>query len=204
MPASFPVPLRAVLLRRLVGAPLVLALGGCIAFKVDQPVTGYTCCNLRAEYGWVSSDNVIGRGNVIPLGMPARITDIKRSYYLYGRIGDEDVGFRDDSAKREADTLRWARVVIVPEDPRQVLAGWPTDVRTAVGLSRVIPGMTRAQVAMSIGHPPASETPDPNAAVWRYWTGADDTPLEVAFADDGRVARISGSPAGLQLVEMPR
>lgn len=184
--------------------PVMLALSGCIAFKVDQPITGYTCCNLRAENGWVSSDNVIGRGSVIPLGTPARITDIKRSYYLYGRIGEEDLGLRDDSAKREADTLRWAHLVIVSEDPRGALAGWPMDVRTAVGLARVMPGMTRQQVAMSIGHPPASETPDPNAAVWRYWTRVDETPLEVAFADDGRVTRISGSPAGVALVEMPR
>ncbi|MDR6891026.1 ABC-type uncharacterized transport system auxiliary subunit, partial [Variovorax sp. 3319] len=41
---------------------LVLAastlLAGC-ATKLTQPITGYTCCNLRPDYGWVSSTNML-------------------------------------------------------------------------------------------------------------------------------------------------
>ncbi|MDR6891033.1 hypothetical protein J2X67_005581, partial [Variovorax sp. 3319] len=35
-----------------------LLLSGC-ATKLTQPITGYTCCNLRPDYGWVSSTNML-------------------------------------------------------------------------------------------------------------------------------------------------
>ena len=45
-----------------------LMLAGC-ATKLPQPITGYTCCNLRPDYGWVSSTNMLG-GPIVPAGEP--------------------------------------------------------------------------------------------------------------------------------------
>jgi len=46
-------------------------LPGC-ATKLAPPITGYTCCNLRPDYGWVSSTNMLG-GAIVPAGEPVVI-----------------------------------------------------------------------------------------------------------------------------------
>ena len=78
---------------------LVLAastlLAGC-ATKLTQPITGYTCCNLRPDYGWVSSTNMLG-GPIVPFGEPAVLDTMKRDRYLYGTIGSDYVSLRDDT-----------------------------------------------------------------------------------------------------------
>ncbi|GAP38154.1 hypothetical protein ABXN37_23800 [Piscinibacter sakaiensis] len=188
------------------GLPLLLAsalLAGCAAAPLGQPIVGYTCCNLRAQGGWVSSNNVQG-GDLIPAGTPVRLTSIKRKYYLYGLAGTQEIAFRDDAAQSEAQTLRWIRQVVVPQDPQPLLASWPKEVQTAVATVRVFPGMTREQVAMAIGHPSPTDTPDLAASTWRYWTPAEDQPVDLRFGEDGRLADITGKPSAVRTVALPR
>lgn len=171
---------------------LSAGLSGCMADKFPKPIEGYTCCNLRAQYGWISSDNQ-QRGDLVPLGAPVRLLSIKRKYYVYGTVGDNDIALRDDSAKTEADTLRWIQRVVVSEDPLQRMAAWPAEVKTAIQATKVIPGMTREQVAMAVGHPSPNDTKDLDGDTWRYWTGIDESPVDVHFNGEGIVDRIDGS-----------
>ena len=181
---------------------LAVAATGC-ASKLNEPITGYTCCNLRVHDGWISSNNVQG-GSLLPLGQPVRLTSIKRQYYVYGAIGDSDYGLRDDSAKTQADTLRWIGRTVVSEDPRRMLDSWPAEVKAAVSAARLIVVMTRDEVSMAIGHPSPTDTPDLAATTWRYWTPAEDTPADLTFAADGRLAEISGKPSAIRTVLLQR
>jgi hypothetical protein len=127
-------------LKRLAAASPALAavalLGACVATPIEPEISGYTCCNLRSHYDWVSSTNVQG-GDLIAAGEPARFDKIKKKYYVYGNINGRDVGLRDDTAYKEEDTLRWARRIIVAENPQKQLATWPADVQRAVRYGRV-------------------------------------------------------------------
>jgi hypothetical protein len=189
-------------LRRALAASAALLLAACAA-PVQQPINGYLCCNLRLNKGWVSSANIQG-GSLLPFGEPARITSIKRTYYAYGSVRDAEYGFSEDSAKSEADTLRWARRIIVAEDPRLVFSQWPSEIRAAVSAAKVMKGMTRAQVIMAIAYPAPADTPDLSSRTWRYWTTIDDTPVELQFDANDVLERITGSEAGLRLVELGR
>ncbi|MET3496349.1 hypothetical protein [Variovorax boronicumulans] len=177
-------------------------LAGC-ATKLTQPITGYTCCNLRPDYGWVSSTNMLG-GPIVPAGEPATLDTMKRDSYFYGTIGGDYISMRDDAARSKEDALRWARQIVVPTDPRVALAGWPPEVQKAVYSAKVVVGMTRPQVLMSLSYPSRNDTKDLNANTWRYWTVQEDEPVDVLFGSDGMVSGFSGKPSAIRTVEFRR
>lgn len=177
-------------------------LSGC-ATKLTQPITGYTCCNLRPDYGWVSSTNMLG-GPILPAGEPATLDTMKRDNYFYGTIGGDYISMRDDAARSKEDALRWARQIVVPTDPRTALAGWPPEVQKAVYSAKVMVGMTRPQVLISLSYPSRNDTKDLNANTWRYWTVQDDEPVDVLFGSDGMVSGLSGKPSAIRTVEFRR
>lgn len=185
-------------------AVLALSLGAlaglsACATRLPQPITGYTCCNLRMHEGWISSNNVQG-GTLVPAGEPVKLDSIKRSFYVYGTVGSADVAIRDDSARTEADTQRWLRQVVVAEDPRPQIAGWPVEVRRAVLAGRAAVGMSRAQVLIALGPPSPVDTPNQAASSWRYWTALEDQPVDLLFAEDGRLERLSGKASAVRLL----
>jgi hypothetical protein len=177
-------------------------LNGCV-LRMDEPIAGYTCCNLHPEYGWVSSNNVQG-GPIIPAGQPANFSSIKRSYYVYGTVGGQSISLRDDAAQNKEDTLRWVRRIVVKDDPRLQLASWSPQVQSAVRNAKVMVGMTRDQVLMSLGHPSPNDTADLSGDAWRYWTVQDDAPVDVIFGSDGCVSALSGSPMAVRTIEFER
>lgn len=181
------------------------AMSGC-ATKLTPPITGFTCCNLRPSYDWVSSYNVQA-GPILPAGLPARFDSMKRDYYLYGTLGTDYVTLSDDTARSKEDTLRWARRVVVPTDPRQQLAGWPQDIQNAVHTARVLPGMSREQVAMALSYPSPADTKDLQSLTWRYWVPVpreDDAPVDIQFDAEGRVGALVGKPAAVQAIAFKR
>lgn len=192
--------IHACALRRIGAAGVVLTLTAC-ATPLDKPLAGYSCCNLRASAGWVSSNNVQG-GDLIAAGTPIALTSIKRRFYAYGTVNGSEFGFRDDAAKEEADTLAWLQRIVVAVDPRPQIAAAAPEVRRAIGAARVVIGMTRAEVAMALGHPSPNDTPDLAAATWRYWTAVLDEPVDLHFADDGRLLRLTGKPQAVQSIEL--
>lgn len=185
----------------LIGTTCLIA--GCAASRLEPQVSGYACCNLRANHGWISSNNVQG-GDLIPLGEAIKLSSIKRQYYVYGTVGEQEFGFRDDSAKTQAETLQWVRRIVVAEDPRAKMSEWPVAVRAAIGAARVFVGMTREQVAMALGYPSPNDTRDLSAAMWRYWTPAEDLPVDLQFGDDGKLVALVGKMSAVRTLELQR
>lgn len=185
----------------LAGSTLLALLAGCTTPLTPQ-ITGYTCCNLRPSYDVVSSYNVQG-GAILPAGEPVKLTTIKKRYHVYGTIGDTDIELRDDMSGSEAETLAWVRQVVVAENPRAQLATWPADIQAAVQSAKVKPGMSKAQVLMSLGYPSKKETPKLDAQVWHYWTlQDDDNTIQLHFDDKGLLTHLTGVPAGVQAVSV--
>ena len=182
-----------------IAAAAATALSACGSFPIQPPIVGYTCCNLRTDGGWVSSNNVQG-GAIIPAGEPVVFDSVKKRYYVYGTVGGIGTGLRDDNSKSEAETLRWVRSIVVATSPRDGILRWPEDVRLAVQYGKVKAGMSKAQVLTSLGHPSRSDTPDPESAVWRYWTSKDDLPVDLHFDDNGLMTHVSGQRSAVQTV----
>lgn len=82
----------------------------------------------------------------------------------------------------------WARRLVVAEDPKAMIAAWPPAVQRAIEGGKIIKGMTREQVVVSIGHPPKMSAPDFKSAVWRYWQSPDHH-FEIDWQAD-RVANV--------------
>lgn len=182
-------------------AAIVLAasLSGC-AVKLESPIAGYTCCNLRPSYDWVSSNNVLG-GPILAAGEAASFSSIKRGYYVYGTVGAQDIALRDDAARGQEDTLRWVRKIVVAENPQKLLASWPPEVQLAVRSGKVVRGMTREQVLMSLSYPSPNDTKDLNGPTWSYWTAVDDATVDITFGADGKVSDVSGNPSAVRSIE---
>lgn len=184
----------------------VLAVGvlmsGC-ATKLTPPITGYTCCNLRPDYGWVSSANMLG-GPIIPVGEPVVIDTMKRDRYAYGTVGGDYISLRDDEVRNKEGALRWIRQIVVSTDPKVALATWSPEVQKAVYSGKVVVGMTRPQVLMSLSYPSRNDTKELNASAWRYWTTQEDEPVDVLFGADGSVSGFSGKPSAIRAVEFKR
>lgn len=186
----------------IVAATACVILTGC-ATKLAPPITGYTCCNLRPDYGWVSSTNMLG-GAIVPAGEPVVIDTLKRDRYAYGTIGGDYVSLRDDTARSREDMLRWTNQIVVPTDPKLTLATWSPDVQKAVYSAKVVVGMTRPQVLMSLSYPSRNDTKDLNGNTWRYWTTQEDEPVDILFGADGTVSGFSGKPSAVRTVEFKR
>jgi hypothetical protein len=186
---------------RLIATISVATLTAGCAVPLEQSFSGYSCCNLRANAGWISSNNVQG-GDLIPLGEPIKLTSVKRSYYVYGTIGTIELGFRDDSANSQADAMRWVRRIVVENDPRVRLSAWSPEFRSAINAARVMPGMNREQVTMALGYPSSNDTPDLAAAVWRYWTPAENLPVDLRFDADGKLVELTGTLSAVRTLEL--
>lgn len=195
------IPARRLTTAVLTGA-VVATLAGC-ATKLAPPITGYTCCNLRPDYGWLSSSNVLG-GAIVPAGESAVIDTVKRDKYAYGMIGGDYVSLRDDTARSKEDMQRWMRQIVVPTDPKLTLVTWSPDVQKAVYSARVVVGMTRPQVLMSLSYPSRNDTKDLDGNTWRYWTTQEDEPVDILFGADGAVSGFSGKPSAVRTVEFKR
>jgi hypothetical protein len=59
--------------------------------------------------------------------------------------------------------------LFVTEDPRARLARVPAAKRALIESGQVEEGMTREEVLMALGYPPAHRTPSLNQPDWHYW-----------------------------------
>lgn len=159
-----------------------------------QPLPqGWLCCNLYAERDWISDIGYRdGENRLIPAGTPVRVTGWGR-YRMTAEVGNERLRIGNDYS-RTLSNEQFAARLIVSEDPTPKLAGWSPEVQKAVREARVIVGMTREQVLMSVGYPVSSENPSLGARFWRYWIATNDE-YQVIWDDQGRVAAIDTNSA---------
>jgi outer membrane protein assembly factor BamE (lipoprotein component of BamABCDE complex) len=99
---------------------------------------------------------------------------------------------------RDLDLGAFAQHYVVTQDPAQKLASYPAKVREAIKGARLMPGMTREQVLMSVGYPVSSENPKLDAKLWRYWLSSF-AEFQVGF-DNDRVKEIVTDAATRNLV----
>lgn len=161
---------------------------------------GYLCCNLRTDGSWISDSNYAENGKrILAVGTPAKATGYGR-YRVYVNIDGSEQAIGNDYS-RDLGMEAFAQRYIVSSDPKRKIAGYPPKVREAIKSARVMTGMTREQVLMSVGYPISSENPQLDATLWRYWL-TSFAEFQVVFDGNGRVKEITTDPQTRNLVVM--
>jgi outer membrane protein assembly factor BamE (lipoprotein component of BamABCDE complex) len=183
---------RRVATRALRVATLLFALAGCSTPGTKEeltPRTGYACCNLHYQRDKFSDAN----WNELPFFPPG--TRMQITGFQYDRatliVNGNEMYLRQEYGRAQETLGKFVSKVIVTEDPAPRMAAWPPDVQAAVKASKVMAGMTREQVLMSLGYPPTHATASLDDPVWNYWIGSFDR-YEVRWGPDGRVREITG------------
>jgi hypothetical protein len=157
------------------------------------PYDGFLCCNMLNDRGWINDINYRDdRKQLLPAGTPVKVTGTGR-YRLKITVDGKKLELGNDYS-RAVGMEDFARRYILAEDPSRLVAGYPAKVREAIAASRVMRGMTREQVLMALGYPPAHYTPDLEAPLWKYWADSGSE-FQVFWGNDGRVDQIFGTPA---------
>ena len=122
-------------------------------------LSGYTCCNIRHEAGsdWINELNYVG-WPMIPLGTQASITSYGRQRAAV-TIGGKPMRIGQDYTREQLSLEQYMARWIVPRDPNIKLATFPANIQASIKAGKVMKGMTREQVIMSVGYPLTQENP---------------------------------------------
>ena len=166
-----------------------VALAAAGAAAQDKP-EGYTCCNFHYDKDWISDANW-GNLPMIPAGARIRVLD-----YGWNRASVEIDGkpmrIGHDYGRGEESLEKFVAKLVVKADPKAKIDRAPAKVKAAIRESKVVPGMTREQVIMSVGYPPTHRTRSIEDSTWNYWASRAGR-YEVHFKGN-TVDKVVGAP----------
>ncbi len=179
---------------------LIAGLLAAGAAQAQATFSGYLCCNMRTDGAWISDINYAENGKrVIAAGTPVTITGYGRYRVNTSMAGQrQDIG---NDYSRDLDLETFAKRYVVATDPKAALAKASPRVRKAVETQRLVKGMTREQVLMSVGWPVSSENPHIDSKIWRFWLSSFEE-FQVKFDNAGKVIAIEGDAMVRNRIEM--
>lgn len=162
----------------------------------------YTCCNLRYEGDWISDLNGIGLP-FVPAGARITVKDYGR-YRAYVLIDGRPMRIGQDYGRKQETKEQYVAKLIVKDDPRQRMASFPPAVQAAIQEGKVIAGMTKDQVIMSLGYPRTDVTPSLADSEWTYWTAEEAEEFTLVWSRDGHLQEIDAERRILRRVVYSR
>lgn len=169
---------------------LALTAGACRGPAVQSPLVGqtrYLCCNFRYEKTRTTDVNA-QVGALVPLGTPVTILGVRRDAVEFQPVGHPVITLVHRYGRRNQTLEQFLDQWFVDADPTAKLRRLPAKVQQQITQGVVVPGMTKAQVLMALGYPPAHETPSLDSPQWTYWRNRFDR-MRVYF-DGDRVANV--------------
>jgi hypothetical protein len=181
-------------IRRLLLAAAALLVSACHP-EIPHPYAGtdrYLCCNVHYEK-LEASDLNAQVGTLIPYGTRVHIIRVRKNRVEFQPEGHPQLVLEYRYGRRTQPFETYIQQMFVDEDPRAKLrrSRLPKGRLKAIEEGTVEPGMTRDQVLMAIGYPPAHRTPALASREWHYWTTRWGGEYSVFFGDDERVARVT-------------
>ena len=153
------------------GMTALALVAGCAAKRPPHPLTNeyrYTCCNIRYEKDEINDANY-QVGTIIPFGTRVQILEVR----------DDRVRFQPEGGTPITLFIRYGTAIPLEQhlsrlfltaDPKAKLPKkMPAKKRQLLDQGVVEPGMTREEVLLAIGYPPAHRTPSLSANSWHYW-----------------------------------
>lgn len=177
-------------MRRLALAPtLILAaalLGSaCKGPEVAHPYTGttrYLGCNLWYEKPKIT-DVAWQVGTKIPFGTRVRVDHVWRNAIEFTPEGHPPITLSYKYGDKAVPFDTYLGELLPDGDPRAKLRKVPAKRVQAIEQGLIEAGMTKDQVLMTRGIPPAHRTPSLDSPTWTYWQNRWDS-LVVYFVGD--------------------
>jgi hypothetical protein len=172
-------------------AALALALGAaCRGPVIPSPVTGgsrYLCCNMHYENPEISDVNY-QVGTLIPFGTQVQVLEVRRKAIKFQPAGHPPILLLLRYGENVLPMETYAERLFVAEDPRTKLKKVPAKTVKLIEAGGVDPGMTKDQVLMSLGYPPAHRTPSLETGQWSFWQNRWQQ--FVVYFDGDKVSRV--------------
>jgi len=161
--------------------------------------SGFACCNLRYSGDQLSSSNY-AQLPFIAVGTPVLIRAVDDAQAVV-EINGRQMLLRPDPAHTRESPAQWLDKAVVAQDPRRRLDALPAGTRAAIQSGRVMKGMTREQVVMSLGYPQVDDRKGLDAPSWRYWWSGFES-FYVQWTRD-KVRKIDGESATVNKLTQP-
>ena len=181
---------RNIVARTLQLSIFALALSASAFSVAEDKPAGFLCCNMRSDGSWISDINYDENGKkIIPVGTPIKVTGYGH-YRVKVDINGKGQAIGNDYS-RDLSQEDFAKRYVVADDPAVKIAGFPKKIQDAIAQGRLVLGMTREQVLMSVGYPVSSENHHLEDKTWRFWINSFQE-FRVRFDDSGRVTDVEG------------
>src|SRR5262245_2070569 len=184
------------------GVVVVAGLGGCGGASGGRPVPSsrvgqvfFLCCNLRYDPRKPEiTDTIAAQGTLVPFATRVEVQKVTRDSVVFAPAGHPAITLDyEHGGKLPFDT--YLSRLFVTADPRLKLKKVPARQVKQVEKAMIVPGMSRDQVLLAVGYPPASRTPSLEAASWSYGDGSGSDVFTVYF-DGNRVSSVQrGTPS---------
>lgn len=152
----------------------LLALGagsGCKGPALPHPLANteqYLCCNLRYEKPKINDVNY-QRGILVPFGTKVTVLEIRRNWVRFQPEGHPPIELVYKHGAKVVPFEQFLERLFVSTNPRTKLRKVSAKTVKQIEDGIVTKGMTRDQVMMTLGIPPAHRTPSLEASQWMYW-----------------------------------
>jgi hypothetical protein len=183
------------------GVVVVVGLGGCGPSRraVADPRVGqvfFLCCNLRYDPQKPEiTDTLAAQGTLLPFATRVEVRKVTKDTVLFAPAGHSPITLVYEHGGKALRFDQYLNRLFVTEDPRLKLKKVPARQVKQVEKGTVVPGMSRDQVLLAVGYPPADRTPSLEAATWTYGDGTDADAFVVSF-DGNRVSSVQRGAAG--------
>jgi hypothetical protein len=147
----------------------------------------FLCCNIYYEQNEIP-DTLWKVGTIIPVGTPVRILEVRSDRIKFEATGHPPITLVLKYGKGIKSIDQYLNEMFPTQNPRTRLAKMKPKTQKLIEQGAVEEGMTKEQVKMSLGVPPAHRTPSMDAPQWTYWQNRWH--MFTVFFDGDKVARI--------------
>lgn len=161
----------------------VLLAGGCarivsVAEALQQPVDGRIrlACNIwYQDPGNISSANYQQGGRYLRFGTEIEVIEADEKQIAFKDMDGNRYTIRYDREMMMLPIQNYIREIFTLKSKEEMTAGIEPEFLDAIERGTVIRGMTRAEVKMACGPPPAFRTPDQLNSTWIYFLDRNKT-----------------------------
>jgi hypothetical protein len=153
----------------------------------EQPL--YLCCNIRTESDWLSDGGYV-TGRIMAAGTPVKLVETRRGV-AYVEIDGRRFRLSNEFGNKFETLDVWLKKVLVPQDPTKAIASYPQSIQSMVKSGKITKGMTKQQVIVALGYPPAHANSSLDVTDWTYMHNRWGGRYIVQFDQAGRVRDVN-------------
>jgi outer membrane protein assembly factor BamE (lipoprotein component of BamABCDE complex) len=149
----------------------------------------YLCCNLHYDKPEITDANYTA-GTLVPFATRVEILKVTRGSVQFKPAGHFPLTLEYRHGTKGLPFNEYLDHLFVADDPRLKLRKVNARQVKLMESATVAPGMTKDQVLMTLGYPPADRTPSLEASTWTYDASPSQT-FTVSFDGGGKVTQVT-------------